>query len=143
MSDVTRTPYTYTRDQLISKWHSDLPADYIRNRVCQLFRRHRGCRAGQRRKTRLLFCRHSTHDVDDGRIPVIIGNRPTAVPLTRIKYVESKVNGCLCMSSENSVRDQLKLTSHNSHRRYMSSMQQHSPSHLPYNSCLLISITMT
>jgi len=81
MSAVTRAPYTYTRDQLISKWHSDLPADYIRNRVRQLLRRHRGCRAGQRRKTRLQFCRHSTHGVDDGRIPVIIGNRPTAVPL--------------------------------------------------------------
>ena len=37
---------------LISKWHSGLPADYIRNQV-------RGCRAGQRRKTRLLLCSHS------------------------------------------------------------------------------------
>ena len=70
MSDVTSTPCTYTRDELISKWHSGLPADYIRNQV-------RGCRAGQRRKTRLLLCSHSTHD-DDGRIPVI----PTAVSPT-------------------------------------------------------------
>ena len=92
MSDVTSAPYTYTREELISKWHSDLPADYIRNRVRQLFRRRRGCRAGQRRKTRLLFCRHSAHDVDANRIPVIIGNRSTAVSPTphQVRRVKSQ-----------------------------------------------------
>ena len=82
MSDVTCTPLRHTRDQLIAVRHNALPANHVRERVRLLFRRRRGCRAGQKRKTRLLRCCQSICDVDDGRIPVIIDNRSTAVPST-------------------------------------------------------------
>jgi len=56
MSDVTCTPLQYTRDQLIAVRHNALPANHVRERVRSLFRRRRGCRAGQKRETRLLRC---------------------------------------------------------------------------------------
>jgi len=70
------------RDQLISLWHNDLPANHVRDRVHQLFRSPRGCRAGQRRKTRLLLCRLSIREAGEGRISstVIIDNKPPALP---------------------------------------------------------------
>jgi len=55
----------------------------------------------------------------------------------RIKSIEFKVNGCqwcvswqFSMSSDNSGGNQLKVPLHTPHHRYMSSVLQHSLSHM-------------
>jgi len=68
--------HSYTRDQLIALHCRNLPNDSVQARVQLLFRRRRGCRAGEHVKRRLLRCRQAINDADSRQIPTIIGNRP-------------------------------------------------------------------